>query len=273
MTCSSRTTRRSAGAILRTDEAKVILGTSLTYYRCNPTHILPEYLAHYMRSFGFKTQYMQVMRQSTRNQVPITKQREFFHVIPPLVEQKRIIGVLDGLFENGQRLASLLRAQACRIGGVEEVAAAPSVHRRTVGTRTMKALTVQATVGSCASARRQGHREPLLAAAAFGLAGSPCVQPSLSAMLIFPWHSCSRPCHAGLLRHLRRCPCCRHRRQEPFEMVLASRRWLNQYGWVLADVTALKTPISCKGALGLWEVSPKIFREIQRQLSKLKLDS
>ena len=45
------------------------------------------------------------------------------------------------------------------------------------------------------------------------------------------------------------------------------------YGWVLADVTALKTPISCKGALGLWEVSPKIFREIQRQLSKLKLDS
>ena len=45
------------------------------------------------------------------------------------------------------------------------------------------------------------------------------------------------------------------------------------YGWVLADVTALKTPISCKCALGLWEVSPKIFREIQRQLSKLKLDS
>ena len=43
-------------------------------------HILPEYLAHYMRSFGFKTQYLQVMRQSTRNQVPITKQREFYHV-------------------------------------------------------------------------------------------------------------------------------------------------------------------------------------------------
>src|SRR5215204_6057920 len=31
------------------------------------------------------------------------------------------------------------------------------------------------------------------------------------------------------------------------------------YGWVLADVTALKTPIPCKGALGLWEVSPKVF--------------
>jgi len=47
-------------AILRTDEAKVILGTSLTYYRCNQRHILPTYLAHYMRSFGFKVQYLQI---------------------------------------------------------------------------------------------------------------------------------------------------------------------------------------------------------------------
>ena len=94
-------------AILRTDEAKVILGTSLTYYRCNPKHILPEYLAHYMRSFGFKTQYFQVMGQSTRNQVPITKQREFFHVIPPINEQKEIVGTLNGLFENSKRLESL----------------------------------------------------------------------------------------------------------------------------------------------------------------------
>jgi type I restriction enzyme S subunit len=60
-----------------------------------------------MRSVVFKAQYLQVMRQSTRNQVPITKQREFFHVIPPLGEQKQIISVLDGLFENGQRLASV----------------------------------------------------------------------------------------------------------------------------------------------------------------------
>ena len=44
------------------------------------------------------------------------------------------------------------------------------------------------------------------------------------------------------------------------------------YGWVLADVTALKTPVPCKGALRLWEVAPKVFREIQRQLPKIKLD-
>lgn len=96
-------------AILRTEEEKVILGTSLTYYRCNPRHILPEYLAHYLRSFEFRKQYLQVMRQSTRNQVPITKQREFWHVIPPIEEQRRIIVALDGLFENGQRLVSLYK--------------------------------------------------------------------------------------------------------------------------------------------------------------------
>lgn len=94
-------------ALLHTDEEKVILGTSLTYYRCNREYILPEYLAHYMRSFGFKSQYLQVMRQSTRNQVPITKQREFYHVIPPLDEQKCLISALDGLLENGQHLATI----------------------------------------------------------------------------------------------------------------------------------------------------------------------
>ena len=44
------------------------------------------------------------------------------------------------------------------------------------------------------------------------------------------------------------------------------------YGWVLADVTPLKSPIRCLGALGLWEIPPKTFREIQRQLPKLKFD-
>ncbi len=94
-------------AMLHTDEEKVILGTSLTYYRCNRAYILPEYLAHYMRSFDFKSQYLQVMRQSTRNQVPITKQREFFHIIPPIEEQKMIIVQLDGLFKSVRQLDAI----------------------------------------------------------------------------------------------------------------------------------------------------------------------
>jgi hypothetical protein len=45
------------------------------------------------------------------------------------------------------------------------------------------------------------------------------------------------------------------------------------YGWVLADVVALKTPIPCKGSLGLWDIPPKVFRELQRQLPKLELSA
>lgn len=91
-------------AILRTDEPVVILGTSLTYYRCDTRHVLPEYLAHYMRSSYFRGQYQQIMKQSTRNQVPITKQREFMHVIPPIDKQRAIVAALDKLFDGARDL-------------------------------------------------------------------------------------------------------------------------------------------------------------------------
>jgi type I restriction enzyme S subunit len=94
-------------AILSTAEDFVILGTSLTYYRCDPQHIHPEYLAHFMLSPAFTSQYAQVMKQSTRNQVPITKQRELFHVIPPIDVQKRIADGLDDLSTQTERLADL----------------------------------------------------------------------------------------------------------------------------------------------------------------------
>ena len=94
-------------AILSTDEDVVILGTSLTYYRCNPQNIHPEYLAHFMSSPAFTSQYAQVMKQSTRNQVPITKQREFFHVIPPIDAQRRIADDLDELSTQTERLAAV----------------------------------------------------------------------------------------------------------------------------------------------------------------------
>lgn len=93
--------------VLETSEPKVILGTSLTYYRCNPENIDNHYLAHYMRSRLFTSQYDQVMRQSTRNQVPITKQREFFHVIPPLEAQREISHRLGALEEWSRTLRRL----------------------------------------------------------------------------------------------------------------------------------------------------------------------
>lgn len=98
-------------AILRTNEGKVILGTSLTYYRCNLEYINPEYLLLYMRSMEFRSQYESVMKQSTRNQVPITKQRTFKHIIPPIKEQNKIIPKLNALNENLERAVDLFKSQ------------------------------------------------------------------------------------------------------------------------------------------------------------------
>lgn len=76
-------------AILYTDDEKVILGTSLTAYRCDKERMVPDYLKAYMQSEGFVRQYTKDMKQTTRNQVPITAQRKFLFVIPPLSLQNQ----------------------------------------------------------------------------------------------------------------------------------------------------------------------------------------
>ena len=76
-------------AILYTDDEKVILGTSLTAYRCDKERMVPDYLKAYMQSEGFVCQYTKDMKQTTRNQVPITAQRKFLFVIPPLPLQNQ----------------------------------------------------------------------------------------------------------------------------------------------------------------------------------------
>ena len=75
-------------AILKTEKPVVILGTSLTAYRCNKDHILGEYLMAYMKNPLFIQQYERNMQQTTRKQVPITTQRKYTFIIPLLEEQK-----------------------------------------------------------------------------------------------------------------------------------------------------------------------------------------
>ena len=75
-------------AILHTTEPTVILGTSLTAYRCDWTHIIPEYLLEYLRCEYFVRQYEAEMQQTTRKQVPITTQRKYTIVVPSLASQK-----------------------------------------------------------------------------------------------------------------------------------------------------------------------------------------
>ncbi len=64
------------------------------------------------------------------------------------------------------------------------------------------------------------------------------------------------------------------------DIVTASRsKWFTpnddskvNLGWVLEDVIVLKKPIPCKGRLRLWEVPPKVLRELRRQLPRSKFD-
>ena len=76
--------------VLKTTEPKVILSTSLTAYRCDKSRLLPNYLKAYMQSDGFVRQYSGEMKQTTRNQVPITAQKKYLFLVPPIVEQKQL---------------------------------------------------------------------------------------------------------------------------------------------------------------------------------------
>ena len=77
-------------SVLKTDQPRVLLGTSLTHYRCNQARIDPYFLCYEMRSAEFVAQYKAVMGQATRNQVPITIQRSFKHRVPSLNDQMRV---------------------------------------------------------------------------------------------------------------------------------------------------------------------------------------
>lgn len=77
-------------AVLETEEDRVLLGTSVTHYRCNPEFLDPYFLCYEMRGAEFVRQYESVMGQATRNQVPITIQRTFRHRIPNLESQREL---------------------------------------------------------------------------------------------------------------------------------------------------------------------------------------
>ena len=95
-------------AILHTRETKVVLGTSLTDYRCNKQRILPSYLKAYMQSEGFVRQYTKDMKQTTRNQVPITAQRKYLFIVPPLSLQNRFASFVERVDQQKQTVQQSL---------------------------------------------------------------------------------------------------------------------------------------------------------------------
>jgi type I restriction enzyme S subunit len=77
-------------AIIPPELATAVLSTSTTYYRTDPDVLLPEYLYLYLSSELYQTQLRTVMEQTTRNQVPVTKQVELSIAVPHPKEQKLI---------------------------------------------------------------------------------------------------------------------------------------------------------------------------------------
>ncbi len=94
---------------------RVLVGTSLTYFRVDPDRLLPRYLAAFFAGRDFQNQLIAVMSHSTRNQVPITAQRRLTVVVPPLSEQKaiaEILGALDAKIELNRRMNETLESLA-----------------------------------------------------------------------------------------------------------------------------------------------------------------
>ena len=73
-----------------------------------------------MKTGVFTSQYKKVMRQSTRNQVPITKQREFFHLIPPIEQQKEFASFLVELSGKIEDLKEIYNAKIKALEGLKK---------------------------------------------------------------------------------------------------------------------------------------------------------
>ena len=80
----------------------------MTAYRCNKQRILPSYLKAYMQSEGFVRQYTKDMKQTTRNQVPITAQRKYLFIVPPLSLQNRFASFVERIDQQKQTVRQSL---------------------------------------------------------------------------------------------------------------------------------------------------------------------
>jgi type I restriction enzyme S subunit len=82
-------------AIIPSDLGIVIGSTSTTYYRPNKDKLLAEYLFIFMRSNFFQAQLKSVMKQTTRNQIPITAQKRLKFLVPEIEVQNKVLQIME----------------------------------------------------------------------------------------------------------------------------------------------------------------------------------
>ena len=96
-------------AFLNTKEPLVILSTSLTAFRCNLEKMHPLFLRSYMQSTWFESQYKSAMKQTTRNQIPITKQKNMFFICPPLTLQQDFAKRIELIEQQKAQISSTIK--------------------------------------------------------------------------------------------------------------------------------------------------------------------
>jgi type I restriction enzyme S subunit len=67
-----------------------VIGTSVTAFRPDHSRLDPLFLFFALQAPRFQQQLIDFMKQSTRNQVPITRQRELSLPVPPISEQRTL---------------------------------------------------------------------------------------------------------------------------------------------------------------------------------------
>src|SRR5262249_14883509 len=78
-------------ALVQDDVEPFLLGTSVTYYRTEPTRLFNRYLHWVFSAPIYQQQLAAVMGQTTRNQVPITRQADLEIPVAPITEQHEIV--------------------------------------------------------------------------------------------------------------------------------------------------------------------------------------
>jgi type I restriction enzyme S subunit len=86
------TNNATVGRVTRLPDwpSPIVASTSTTYYRCHEAELAPEYLRWFLESECFQWQLRSLMRQSTRNQVPITTQKKLLFAVPDIKRQNEL---------------------------------------------------------------------------------------------------------------------------------------------------------------------------------------
>lgn len=72
-------------------EPYFMLTPQVTYYRCNPSKLLPEYLLYFIQQYNFQNILEGFAKQSTRNYIGITNQKKMWIYLPESLEEQALL--------------------------------------------------------------------------------------------------------------------------------------------------------------------------------------